>query len=91
MHVPSSQARTILGDSGATVLPGGVVRIPPDVVHRALSTSPREFVLAGREERFDLLLDGSRSYVATEGVGVHVVDPQSAPAAQFDQKPTSRG
>ena len=34
-------------------------------------------MLAGREERFDLLLDGKLSYVATEGVGVHVVDPQT--------------
>jgi trimethylamine--corrinoid protein Co-methyltransferase len=75
VHVPSARARTLLGDHGARVAAGGVVRIPPDLVERALATAPRSFVLAGREERFDLLLDGRRSYVATEGVGVHVVDP----------------
>ena len=77
VHIPSARARTILGDNGALVAPDGVVRIPPDVVEKALSTAPRSFVLAGREERFDLCLDGSHSYVATEGVGVHVVDPRT--------------
>jgi trimethylamine--corrinoid protein Co-methyltransferase len=39
-----------------------------------MSTAPRSFVLGGREERFDLTLDGSRSYLCTDGTGVHVVD-----------------
>jgi trimethylamine:corrinoid methyltransferase-like protein len=34
-----------------------IVRIPPDLVEKAMSTAPRSFVLAGREERFDLMLD----------------------------------
>jgi trimethylamine--corrinoid protein Co-methyltransferase len=76
VHVPSARARTVLGDHGARVADDGVVRIPPDLVERAMSAAPRSFVLAGREPRFDLLLDGSRSYVVTEGVGVHVVDPR---------------
>jgi len=42
-----------------------------------MSTAPRSFVLAGREERFDLLLDGSCSYLATDGTGVHVIDPET--------------
>jgi|GEM_PF-96920 len=75
VHVPLERARTLLGDHGARVGDDGVVRIPPDLVERAMATAPRSFVLAGREERFDLLLDGGRSYVSTEGVGVHVVDP----------------
>jgi trimethylamine--corrinoid protein Co-methyltransferase len=75
VHVPSARARTILSDHGAEILTDGVVRIPPDLVMRALASAPRDFVLAGREERFDLRLNGSRSYVATEGVGVHVIDP----------------
>jgi trimethylamine--corrinoid protein Co-methyltransferase len=77
VHVPSARARSLLGDHGAHVAADGVVRLPPDLVERALSTAPRSFVLAGREERLDLLLDGRRSYVATEGVGVHVVDPET--------------
>jgi trimethylamine--corrinoid protein Co-methyltransferase len=39
-----------------------------------MSTAPRSFILGGREDRFDLLLDGSRSYLSTDGTGVHVID-----------------
>lgn len=74
VHVPSARARDLLGDNGAHVGDDDVVRIPADLVRRALATAPRSFVLAGREERLDLVLDGEHSYVATEGVGVHVVD-----------------
>ncbi len=34
-----------------------------------MSFAPRAFVLAGREERFDLHLDGSSSYICTAGSG----------------------
>jgi trimethylamine--corrinoid protein Co-methyltransferase len=65
----------IFADYGARVdMDTEIVRIPADLVQRALSTAPRSFVLGGREERFDLLLDGSCSYVCTDGTGVHVVD-----------------
>jgi trimethylamine--corrinoid protein Co-methyltransferase len=39
-----------------------------------MSTAPRSFVLGGREERFDLTLDGSATYISTDGCGVHVID-----------------
>jgi trimethylamine--corrinoid protein Co-methyltransferase len=51
-----------------------IVRFPPDLVEKAMSTAPRSIVLGGREERFDLSLDGSCSYLSTDGTGVHVVD-----------------
>ena len=51
------------------------MRIPPDLVVKAMSTAPRSFVLAGREERLDLVLDGTRCYICTEGVGTKVADP----------------
>jgi trimethylamine--corrinoid protein Co-methyltransferase len=46
-------------------------------VQKAMSTAPRSFVLAGREERFDLRLDGSCSYLCPSGTGVHVIDPET--------------
>ncbi len=39
-----------------------------------MSTAPRSFVLAGREKRLDLILDGSKTYLCTDGCGVHVID-----------------
>jgi trimethylamine--corrinoid protein Co-methyltransferase len=75
VHFPSRRALEIFADHGARVDWGTeIVRIPPDLVQRAMSTAPRSFVLGGREERFDLLLDSSRSYLATDGTGVHVID-----------------
>jgi trimethylamine--corrinoid protein Co-methyltransferase len=75
VHFPSRKALAILADHGAKVnWDTKIVRIPPDLVQKAMSTAPRSFVLGGREKRFDLLLDGSRSYLATDGTGVHVID-----------------
>jgi len=78
VHFPSRRALEIFADHGARVdWEREIVRIPPDLVKKAMSTAPRSFVLGGREERFDLLLDGSRSYLATDGTGVHVMDPET--------------
>jgi trimethylamine--corrinoid protein Co-methyltransferase len=75
VHFPSHRALEILADHGAKVdMDTQIVRIPPDVVEKAMSTAPRSFVLGGREERLDLLLDGNSSYLATDGTGVHVID-----------------
>jgi trimethylamine--corrinoid protein Co-methyltransferase len=75
VHFPSAIALQIFADHGARVdTKSQIVRLPPHLVERAMSTAPRSFVLAGREERFDLLLDGSCSYLCTDGTGVHVVD-----------------
>jgi trimethylamine--corrinoid protein Co-methyltransferase len=75
VHFPSRMALEVLAGHGAKVdTETEIVRIPPDLVQKAMSTAPRSFVLGGREQRFDLLLDGSHSYLATDGTGVHVVD-----------------
>ena len=75
VHFPSAKALEIFSDHGAQVdMKNKIVRIPPDLVRKAMATAPRSFVLGGREERFDLLLDGSCSYLSTDGTGVHVID-----------------
>ena len=75
VHFPSRRALAIFADHGARVDHGTqIVRLPPDLVLRAMSAAPRSFTLGGREERLDLVLDGARSYLCTDGTGVHVVD-----------------
>jgi len=75
VYYPSKKALTIFADHGAEVdWDSKIVRIPPDLVDQAMSTAPRNIVLAGREPRFDLTLDGTRSYLTTDGCGVHVID-----------------
>jgi trimethylamine--corrinoid protein Co-methyltransferase len=75
IHFPSQKALEIFADHGANVdMKKQRVRIPPDLVMKAMSCAPRSFLLAGREERFDLLLDGNSTYICTAGTGVHVFD-----------------
>jgi trimethylamine--corrinoid protein Co-methyltransferase len=75
VHFPSRQALEIFAEHEAEVAwEEELVRIPPDLVEDAMATAPRSFILGGREERFDLTLDGSCSYLCTDGTGVHVVD-----------------
>jgi trimethylamine--corrinoid protein Co-methyltransferase len=75
IHFPSSKAQEIFAEHGARVdWDSETIRIPPDLVKKAMSTAPRSFILGGREERLDLVLDGSRSYLSTDGTGVHVID-----------------
>jgi len=76
VRFPSPKALSLFADHGARVDNATqTVRLSPDLVKKAMATAPRSFVLAGREPRFDLLLDGTRSYLCTEGCGVHVIDP----------------
>ncbi len=78
VYYPSQKALTIFSDHGAAVdWDSNIVRIPQDLVKKAMATAPRSFVLGGREERFDLTLDGKASYLATDGCGVHVIDPHT--------------
>jgi trimethylamine--corrinoid protein Co-methyltransferase len=75
VHFPSETALHIFADHGAAVdFETQIVRLPPDLVRRAMSRAPSQFVLGGREPRFDLPLDRQASYLSTDGCGVHVVD-----------------
>jgi len=76
VYYPSQEALTIFADNGADVdWETNLVCIPPDLVKKAMATAPRSFVLGGREQRFDLTLNGKTSYLSTDGCGVHVIDP----------------
>jgi trimethylamine--corrinoid protein Co-methyltransferase len=75
VHFPTKKALTIFADHGADVdWENEIVRLSPELVKKAMASAQRSFVLGGREERFDLTLDGRASYLTTDGCGVHVVD-----------------
>jgi len=78
VHFPSPKALDIFAEHGAHVdKKSEIVRLPPALVKKAMSSAPRSFILGGREERFDLILDGSCSYLSTDGTGVHVIDVET--------------
>lgn len=75
IRFPSERALRILEEHGAEVdMESQIVRMPADMVKKAISLAPRSYKLAGRAGGTELLLDGSRSYFGTDGVGVNTID-----------------
>jgi trimethylamine--corrinoid protein Co-methyltransferase len=72
---PSERALRVFAEHGAQVdVDSHIVRLPPDLVTEAISHAPRSYVLSGRAEGTDLLLDGASSYFGTDGCGTLTVD-----------------
>jgi trimethylamine--corrinoid protein Co-methyltransferase len=75
VRFPSERALHVFAEHGAKVdWERQVVRLPADMVLESLSRAPRSYVLSGRSAGTDLVLDGKRSYFATDGCGTLTVD-----------------
>jgi trimethylamine--corrinoid protein Co-methyltransferase len=75
IHCPSEKALDIYAEHGAAVDFGSqVVKLPPDVVLEALSHAPRYYTMGARLPEFDLELDGTTMYCATDGCGTETID-----------------
>jgi trimethylamine--corrinoid protein Co-methyltransferase len=75
IHCPSETAREIYASHGANVNhETQIIRIPPDVVLRCMSTAPRFYTMAARSTEYDIHLDGKGLYLATDGCGVETID-----------------
>jgi trimethylamine--corrinoid protein Co-methyltransferase len=72
---PSEKALAVFAEHGARVdLDSQIVRLPPELVTEAMSHAPRSYLLSGRAEGVDLVLDGTRTYFGTDGCGTLTVD-----------------
>jgi len=79
VRFPSNWALDILEAHGAQVdRQTQIARIPGPVVEKYLAMAPPDYTLAGLDPALDLRLDGSSSYLGTDGCGVEVIDPFSA-------------
>jgi trimethylamine--corrinoid protein Co-methyltransferase len=75
VRFPSDKALRIFAEHGAPVdWERQVVRLPADMVLTALDHAPRSYTLSGRSEGTELILDGRRSYFATDGCGTLTID-----------------
>jgi trimethylamine--corrinoid protein Co-methyltransferase len=75
VHCPSRRALEIYAGHGALVdFDRQVVRLPPEVVLKSLSAAPRFYTMGARLPEYDLQLDGTRMYAATDGCGVETID-----------------
>jgi trimethylamine--corrinoid protein Co-methyltransferase len=75
VHCPSEKALKIYAEHDARVdYDRKIVRLPAEVVIRAMAHAPRSYTLGARLPAFDLTLDGSCMYCATDGCGVETID-----------------
>ena len=75
VHCPSEKALGIYAEHGADVdAEGQIVRLTPDVVLEAMSHAPRFYTMGARSPDFDLKLDGTAMYCATDGCGTETID-----------------
>ena len=54
-----------------------IARLPEAVVRAALQATPKAPILAARDPRCDLVLDGRRCYLSNDGCGIWVIDPET--------------
>lgn len=64
-----------LTDAGANGDPAGRrVRFAPELVDEAIARAPRSLLLAARDPGCDLVLDGSKGYLAVDGCAAEILD-----------------
>jgi len=73
---PSRKALNLLSEAGADVDFGtSIVKFPPDLLMHQLGKAPRAFTMASRgDPALDLLLDGKKTYLGTDGTGTTTSD-----------------
>jgi trimethylamine--corrinoid protein Co-methyltransferase len=75
IHCPSEKALGIYAEHGAEVdFASQIAKLPPDVVLEAMSHAPRYYTMGARLPAFDLKLDGTAMYCATDGCGTETID-----------------
>jgi trimethylamine--corrinoid protein Co-methyltransferase len=78
VHCPSSKALNIYAEAGAHVdFENEIVKLPPGLVLEAMSRAPRFYTMGARAPGFDLKLDGTSMYCATDGCGIETIDFQT--------------
>jgi trimethylamine--corrinoid protein Co-methyltransferase len=75
IHCPSETALAIYAEHGAEVdFDSQIVKLPPGVVTEAMSHAPRHYTMGARHPDFDLTLDRTCTYCATDGCGTETID-----------------
>ncbi len=75
VRFPSDKALAIFADHGARVnRDTRVVKIPRDLVRKAMATVPRYFKMGARDPSCDLQLEDRVTYFTTDGCGVETID-----------------
>jgi trimethylamine--corrinoid protein Co-methyltransferase len=74
-HCPSDKALKIYAENGAQVdFENQIVKLPREVILKALSHAPRTYTMGGRVEDYDLDLSRNVTFEATDGTGTKTID-----------------
>jgi trimethylamine--corrinoid protein Co-methyltransferase len=94
VKVPNAEVLEIFAEKGAPVdRERAVVRIPRSMLEDAIDTAPSSVVLCGREDQYDLLLEGKRTHLGTGGTVLNVLDLETGrrrPAGMDDLRQLAR-
>ena len=75
IYCPSERALIIYAEHGGQAdFETQIVKLPSSVVMEAMSNAPRFYTMGSRSPDHDLVLDGTATYVATDGTGVETID-----------------
>jgi trimethylamine--corrinoid protein Co-methyltransferase len=75
VQFPAEKALSIFADHGAQVdRESQIVRMPRELVFKAMSTVPRYFHVGARDPACDFALEDGTTYFTTDGCGVETVD-----------------
>lgn len=71
----SATARQLLRNAGVDVdEETQIARLPRELVEWALEAAPKSFLLAGRDDRHDCVLDHAHTYTTLDGIGAGILD-----------------
>jgi len=79
VKVDLEEAVQIFRKSGAKI-DGNIVHISSSAVEQALNLVPHKFLMAGRDEKNDLILEDKRVYLGTGGAALNVLDLETGEA-----------
>jgi trimethylamine---corrinoid protein Co-methyltransferase len=89
----ASRLAVRLREAGLPVDPDGRLRLPRATVEAALRKAPRTVRLGARDPARTAVLDGTRTYVTTDGCGAQTIDPATGlrrPACLLDVAQSAR-
>ena len=90
VEVMEEEAVALLRGAGARVSDDTRVRIPPELVEKAIQTSPASVTLHRRDGEPTVVLEGSRFYYGTGSDCPHVVDPFTGERRLFTKDDVGR-
>ena len=91
VRFPSEKALRVFSEHGAQVDTGSqVVKLPSDLVLEAMRVAPRSYILAGRAEGTELVLDGTSTHFGSDGCGTLKVDFETGEERQSNKEDVAK-